>query len=254
MLKKRIIPIQLLLNGRLVKTMQFGAYRDVGDPVASARVYNSQYADELIVLNINRQSGSIDPLINILDKMSEVCFMPLALGGGIRCLNDATRLITAGADKVILNTVCYSQPSLIREIAECFGSQAVIAAIDARWDASSNRYILYSCFGQSVQSISLEEHIALCIENGVGEIFIQSIDRDGMMQGFDKLLSSKVGALANVPVIICGGAGNYEHLKEVLLETNISAVACGSLFNFSDSNLIRAKAFLSNYQLSFKVV
>ena len=132
MLKKRIIPIQLLLNGRLVKTMQFGAYRDVGDPVASARVYNSQYADELIVLNINRQSGSIDPLINILDKMSEVCFMPLALGGGIRCLNDATRLITAGADKVILNTVCYSQPSLIREIAECFGSQAVIAAIDAR--------------------------------------------------------------------------------------------------------------------------
>ena len=121
-------------------------------------------------------------------------------------------------------------------------------------DASSNRYILYSCFGQSVQSISLEEHIALCIENGVGEIFIQSIDRDGMMQGFDKLLSSKVGALANVPVIICGGAGNYEHLKEVLLETNISAVACGSLFNFSDSNLIRAKAFLSNYQLSFKVV
>lgn len=254
MLKKRIIPIQLLLNGRLVKPVQFGTYLDVGDPVASSRVYDSQDADELIFLNIAREHSSVQPLIKILDKVSEVCFMPLALGGGITTLDDVIKLISAGADKVIVNSACYKTPELISKIAERYGSQAITVAIDVQWDAISGHYRLYSDCGQKMQPADLLEHINLCMEKGAGEILIQSMDRDGMMQGYDVSLAKQVMSIAKVPVIICGGAGNYNHLKEAFLEADVSAVACGSLFNFTDSNLIRAKAFLSNYQISFKVV
>src|SRR3990167_1176901 len=116
MLKKRIIPVQLLYQGRLVKSKQFTAFRDVGDPVASSRVYNSQYADELIFLNIDREAYQIDPLIKILDRVSEVCFMPLTLGGGIRSFSDASLLIKHGADKVAVNSVCYKQPNVLTDI------------------------------------------------------------------------------------------------------------------------------------------
>jgi cyclase len=252
MLKKRIIPIQLLLKGRLVKSVQFGQYRDVGDPVASSRVYNSQNADELIFLNIDpNPAGGIEPLIQVLDEVAKVCFMPLALGGGIRTLDDAVQLIAAGADKVVLNSACYRNPGLITAIAERFGSQAVVVAIDVKWDAVKRNYVLYSAGGTQAETVDLVTHIENC--QGMGEILLQSIDRDGVMQGYDLPLVKQVMTVAKVPVIICGGAGNYNHLKEVFLEVDVSAVACGSLFNFTDSNLIRAKAFLSNYQLRFKV-
>ncbi|HAT1977317.1 TPA: imidazole glycerol phosphate synthase subunit HisF [Legionella pneumophila] len=254
MLKKRIIPIQLLLNNRLVKTVQFNSYRDVGDPVASSSVYNSQYADELIFLNISRENTSITPLLEIIDKVSSVCFMPLSVGGGIRTFEDVRQLISLGADKVVLNSACFHTPELITQIAERYGSQAIIIAIDVRWDAKKNCYTVYSNCGQSEQDVDLINHINLCINMGAGELLIQSIDRDGMMQGYDIALAKQIMDIAQIPVIICGGAGHYNHLKEAFSETDISAVACGSLFNFTDSNLIRAKAFLSNYQLHFKVV
>jgi cyclase len=236
MLKKRIIPIQLLLNDRLVKTRQFDHFRDVGDPVASAKVYNAQYADELIFLNIDRKVNSVEPLKKVLDEVASVCFMPLALGGGIRAFADVAYLIRNGADKVILNSICYTNPELIKQVAECYGSQAVIVAIDARWDEEEKKYKIFSNCGSAAQSISLEDHIQRCLDLGAGEIFIQSIDKDGMMNGFDIRLIKKVSVLANVPVIACGGSGNYENLKEVFIETDASAVSCGSIFNFSDSN------------------
>lgn len=254
MLKKRIIPIQLLLNNRLVKTVQFGTYRDVGDPVASSSVYNSQDADELIFLNINRENTSIAPLLKIIDKVSSVCFMPLSVGGGIRTFEDARQLISSGADKVVLNSACFNNPDLITQIAERYGSQAIITAIDVKWNAANDTYTIYSNCGALEQDVDLMEHISLCINKGSGELLIQSIDRDGMMQGYDVTLAKQIMDIAQIPVIICGGSGHYNHLKEVFLETDVGAVACGSLFNFTDSNLIRAKAFLSNYQLHFKVV
>lgn len=254
MLKKRIIPIQLLLNERLVKTVQFGNYRDVGDPVASSRVYNSQYADELIFLNIDREAHSIKPLTTILEKVSKVCFMPLSLGGGIRTIDDAVCLIRSGADKVILNSICYTHLNVISDVARLFGRQAVIVAIDAKWDKISKKYSLFSHCGRKCESISLDEHLACCAAAGAGEFFIQSIDQDGMMQGFDVELVKSVVNQSNAPVIAAGGSGNYEHMKDVFLQTRVSAVACGSIFNFSDSNLMRAKAFLSNYDLAFKLV
>jgi len=253
-LKKRIIPVQLLLDGRLVKTKQFGAYRDVGDPVASSRVYNAQNADELVFLNINRSARGIDPLLTLLERVSEVTFMPLSLGGGVTSYDSAARLIRSGADKVVLNSAAYSDPQLITSIADAFGSQAVIVSIDARLDSTSGEYTVYSDCGRKAEAVTLDAHLEKVVAAGAGEIFINSIDRDGMMNGYDIPLLKKVASAVSIPVIGCGGAGHYNHLKDAFLETRVSALACGSLFNFTDSNPIRAKAFLTNYGIPFKVV
>ncbi len=252
MLKKRIIPVQLLNQGRLVKTTGFGTWRDVGDPVASSRVYNSQYADELVFLNIQRDQRSTESLLKLIEKVSEVCFMPLSMGGGIRSLSDAESLIRHGADKVVLNSICFSDSSLITKVADKFGSQAVVVSLDLRKEKED--YCLYSDCGRKKESASLEEHIDNIIAKGAGELFVNSIDRDGTMQGYDTALIQKVMKLSRIPVIACGGAGSFEHMKEAFLATDVSALACGSLFNFGDNNPIRAKAFLSNHGLQFKKV
>ena len=254
MLKKRIIPVQLLLDGRLVKTKRFGDWRDVGDPVKSSAVYNSQYADELIFLNISRSNRTVEDLRPLIEAVSKVSFMPMAMGGGITTAEDAAFLILHGADKVVINSVTYRRPHVIMETAERFGAQAVVVCVDARYDEIKGRYELYSDCGWRHEHVSLEQHVSSCEQAGAGEIMIQSIDRDGMMNGFDVGLTQRVMDCTGLPVIAAGGSGNYEHLRQVFVETGVSAVACGSLFNFSDSNPLRAKAFLSNYDLHFKVV
>jgi len=253
MLKRRIIPVQLLLDGRLVKTVRFGEWRDVGDPVKSSAVYNSQYADELIFLNIDRKGGSVKPLADLLHAVSEVCFMPLCVGGGVRSFDDAAYLIQNGADKVVINTAAYCDPHILSRVAERFGSQAVVVGIDARLGADGGYVALSNC-GRDVAAVPVEEHMRLCEAAGAGEFLIQSVDRDGTMEGFDLALLRLACSAGKVPVIGCGGSGQYNHLKEAFLETGVNALACGSLFNFSDSNPLRAKAFLSNYGLQFKVV
>lgn len=253
MLKRRIIPVQLLLDGRLVKTVRFGEWRDVGDPVKSSAVYNSQYSDELIFLNIDRKGGSVKPLADLLHAVSEVCFMPLCVGGGVRSFADAAYLIQNGADKVVINTVAYCDPHILSRVAERFGSQAVVVGIDARLGADGGYVALSNC-GRDVAAVPVEEHMRVCEAAGAGEFLIQSVDRDGTMEGFDLPLLRLACSAAKVPVIGCGGSGQYNHLKEAFLETGVNALACGSLFNFSDSNPLRAKAFLSNYGLQFKVV
>ena len=254
MLKKRIIPIQLLLNGRLVKTKRFGEWRDVGDPVKSSAVYNSQYADELIFLNIARERRTIDMLREVIEKVSEVSFMPMAMGGGITTAAEAAELIRTGADKIVVNSVAYRDLSVVRDTAAVFGAQAVIVSLDARWDEEAGRYRLYSDCGRFPEPVSIADHVQRCVEAGAGEVMIQSIDRDGTMEGYDVRLVREVMKVARIPVIAAGGSGNYAHLKDLFVETDVSAAACGSLFNFSDSNPIRAKAFLTNHGLSFKVI
>ncbi len=252
MLKRRIIPVQLLMNGRLVKTRCFGDWRDVGDPVKSSAVYNSQYADELIFLNIARDRASVQPLAELMQKVSQECFMPLSVGGGIHTFEGAAYLIQNGADKVIINSVAYRDRELLSRIAERFGTQAVVVAIDVKREGED--YAIVSASATQHEPISLQEHIHACEAAGAGEFLIQSVNQDGTMEGFDLPLLRLACATAKVPVIGCGGSGQYNHLKEAFLETEVSALACGSLFNFSDSNPLRAKAFLSNYGLQFKVV
>lgn len=254
MLKKRIIPVQLLINNRLVKTIKFGNYRDVGNPVMSSKIYSACDADELIFLNINRDYRTVEQLLTLIEKVSEVCFMPLSLGGGIKTLKDAELLLKNGADKIVVNSASYRDRTIISQIADRFGTQAVIVSIDTKLNESTKEYQLYSNCGRQLEDISLEQHVKESIEKGAGEIFINSIDRDGTMTGYDIDLIEKVFEYSSVPVIACGGAGNFGHMKDVFLQTGVSALACGSLFNFGDNNPIRAKAFLSNYGLPFKVI
>lgn len=253
MLKKRIIPVLSLMNGRLVKTRGFESHRDVGDPVASARIYNSQYADELVFLNINRQDRTVEPLLSLIENVSKVCFMPLAFGGGIKTADDAAKLVRAGADKVVINSACYRNYSIISQIASVFGSQAIVVSIDVRRTPSGD-YALFSNCGRNQEEISLRDHIRKCKESGAGEILITSIDHDGQMTGYDLHLIKRTIELSQIPVIASGGAGTYEHLREAFAETDVSATACASLFNFGDNNPIRAKAHLTNYGFNFKKV
>ena len=253
MLKKRIIPVQLLLNDRLVKTVRFGEYRDVGDPVKSSAVYSAQRADELVFLNIARDQSSVKPLADVIARVSKVSFMPFAVGGGIRTFEDAAFLIKNGADKVVINSAAYRDKDMLTKISERFGAQAVVVSIDARRSAGGG-YVLKSSCGTVTEDITLAGHIRACEAAGAGEFFVQSIDQDGTMEGFDIPLIREACRSATVPVIGCGGSGDYNQLRDAFLETNVSALACGSLFNFSDSNPIRAKAFLSNHGLAFKVV
>lgn len=254
MLKKRLIPVQLLLDGRLVKPKKFGEYRDVGDPVKSSGVYNSQYADELIFLNISRGERTIAILQKVIREVSEVCFMPIAIGGGVTTAEQAGELILTGADKVVVNSAAYRGTEVISRTADSFGSQSVTVCVDVREEGEQGHYKLYSDCGRCVEHVSLEEHLAAVEAAGAGEILVQSIDRDGMMSGFDIPLIKRTMAATRLPVIGAGGSGNYSQLKDAFVETDVSALACGSLFNFSDSNPIRAKAFLSNHGLPFKVV
>ena len=254
MLKKRIIPVQLLKNGRLVKTLRFDSWRDVGDPVKSSAVYNSQSADELVFLNIARDDRSVRDLAAVIAEVSKVCFMPMAMGGGIASAEEAAFLILNGADKVVINSAAYDRPDIIERTSQNFGAQAVIVSIDVRWDPLVGDYSLFSDCGRTQRSVSLTEHVKACEQAGAGEVMIQSIDRDGTMTGFDIELIRRTMAATSLPVIGCGGSGNYEQLRDAFVATNVSALACGSIFNFSDSNPIRAKAFLSNYGIPFKVV
>jgi cyclase len=249
MLKRRIIPIELLSGGRLVKTRQFAAPRDVGDPVKSSKVYSDQDADELVLLNIDRAWPGTEPLLAAVSKIAEHCFVPLTAGGGIRTVSDAEPLFTAGADKVLINSAAYRDADLIKAIAGRYGRQAVVVGIDVR--SEGDDFVLYSDGGRCREEIGLEAHISAMVAAGAGELMIQSIDCDGVMEGYDLNLLRRVVACSPVPVIAAAGAGNFLHLKEAF-EAGVDAAACGSLFNFGDNNPLRAKAFLKNHGIPLK--
>lgn len=249
MLKRRIIPIELLEDGRLVKTVSFTAPRDVGDPVKSSQVYSDQDADELVLLNISRTHRDVTALVAVVARIAQECFVPFTVGGGIRCLDDAAQLFAAGADKILLNSVAYAQPSLITEIGERYGQQAVVVGIDAQPDKKG--FALYSDCGRTREAASLPDHVAAVIDAGAAEIMVQSISRDGTMSGYDLTLIQAVIAISPVPVIAAGGAGDFIHLKQAF-DVGADAAACGSLFNFGDNNPLRAKAFLKNYNIPLK--
>lgn len=251
MLKKRIIPLLLLMNDRLVKTVNFDKFKDVGDPTSTAKIFNDSDADELILLNINRKNRLSSSLVPVLNEISKECFVPLAAGGGINSIEDATELIKNGADKVVLNSICYDNYDFIKSLANILGKQAVIASIDVR--KIDKKFHLFSNCGTKVNLISLEEHLKKLIQNNVGEIMINSIDCEGTMTGPDHDLIMKVSKNTNVPIIYSSGIGNYDHIKDIFQMANISAVACGSLFNFTDSNPIRTKSYLKSYNINLRL-
>ncbi len=252
MLKKRLIPLMLLDNGRLIKTVKFGASRDVGDPVQSAKVYSDQNADELLILNVSRNDRTITKTLEILRELSKNCFMPLTVGGGITSIEDVRILIRSGADKVLVNSAAYRNLDLLKIIVREFGSQALIIGIDCLGEAG--RWSCLSKCGSIVESIELEDHLRRVQEAGAGELLIQSVDRDGAMCGLDLDLLRKVTLCAKIPVIGAGGVGNYHDLLDGYKIEGIDAIGVASLFHFSDSNPHRAKAMLQNHNLNFKLV
>jgi imidazole glycerol-phosphate synthase subunit HisF len=252
MLKKRVIPVLLLRDGRMVKGTQFRNYRDTGNPKTAVRIYSAQDADELVFLDIQGGLRTRQALVDIVKEASMECFMPLAAGGGVESIDDVRELLLAGADKVVVTTAAVTNPALITDISERFGSQCVVAGIDYRRGEKGPR-VWIRC-GTEPTDLDPVEHAKGLVKLGAGEIFLNSIDRDGMMQGYDLDVAERVARAVPVPVIVSGGAGNFMHLVELLKETAASAAACASLFHFGDNNPIRARSYLRNIGIPMRVL
>lgn len=250
MLKTRIIPVLLLKNGRMVKGKQFAGFRDVGDPVSAARIYNAQNADELAFLDIEASGEGRKTLLDVVGKVSKECFMPLAVGGGVTSVEDVRELLRAGADKVIITSAAVENPELICQAARIFGNQCVIGGVDVKREGE--KYFVYTHSGKIKTNLDLIAHLRDLESRGAGELFVNSIDRDGMMQGCDLELASVVKENTRRPAILCGGAGHFMHLADAVQKAGVHAVACASLFHFGDNNPVRARSYLKNLGVPVK--
>lgn len=245
MLKVRIIPTLLWKNFGLVKGVAFDSWRRVGTIMPAVKVYNSRQVDELIVVDITATSEGRLPDFDEVREFSAECFVPLTVGGGVRTIEDIRQLLRAGADKVSINSAAFERPELINEAANRFGSQCVVASIDARKNMDGS----YSCLSRSgTQETGRNpgEWAEEMEQRGAGEIIITSVDRDGTMQGYDLELIRLITGRVSVPVIASGGAGNYEHLYEALEIGRAAAVAAASIFHFTEQTPLEAKKYLAS--------
>jgi cyclase len=239
--EKRIIPCLLIRGNKLVKTTKFKDDVYIGDPVNAARIFSDKEVDEIIILDIEATKEKRAPNYELMAEIAGECFMPLTYGGGITNVDQVRRLIRSGIEKVVINSYAYLSTQLIAEAVGIFGSQAVVGGIDVKKKILGS-YQLMSTSATIAIDISLEEHVINLVEAGVGELFINSIDRDGQMLGYDLELIKRVVKSVNIPVIACGGAGKLDHLKEAL-NYGLSAVAAGSMFVYHGKH----KAVLINY-------
>lgn len=230
MLRRRVIPIVLLDGYSVLKTINFNIRRNLGNPIVVARIYNSRNVDELILLDIDasKEKRSID--FHTVEAVAAECFMPLTVGGGIKRCDDIAKVLSAGADKVSLNTVLFTNPQLLEKAVLIFGSQCIVVSIDIKKD-DTNAYCLYSHAGAEV-NISLDSCIDLLNKYRVGEILVNNVDADGVMNGFDLKLIEYVSSRTNIPVIAAGGASSADDCSGVI-KSGASAVAASSIFHFT---------------------
>ena len=230
MLKCRVIPI-LTFNGfALVKTKGFGSNaRMIGNAVQAAKVYNSRNVDELVFLDIYASKKNRKMNLQMARLIIDECFMPVALGGGIKTIKDIEDLLAIGADKVVLKSKIIENPEFINQASSIYGNQCITLAIDAV-KKEDNRYYLYNILGKE---ILLFEFLKKIESYNFGEIILTSVNNDGMMNGFDIKLVSEVEKIINVPIVVSGGAGNLDHFKELFSKTNIEAVGASSIFHFT---------------------
>ena len=242
MYRPRAIPCLLLRGNGLVKTRKFRNPVYLGDPVNAIRIFSEKEVDELIILDIDATVEKRDPNYDLIAEMAGEAFMPVAYGGGIHCISQIRRLIRSGIEKIVINTAATQSTNIITEAANIFGSQAVVAAVDIK-KSLFGRYKVVSHAGTLEVDIELDEYIQLLVESGAGEIFLNSVDCDGVMEGYDLTLIKKVSQRVNVPIIASGGAGKIEDMSLAISEGGASAVAAGSLFVFYGKH----KAVLMNY-------
>jgi cyclase len=241
MLKVRVIPCLDVKDGRVVKGVNFVSLRDAGDPVEQAQAYDAAGADELMFLDIAASAENRASMYDVIARTAEACFMPLSVGGGVRAVEDARRLLRSGADKVSVNTAAVQNPDLIAACADAFGSQCVVAAIDAK-AVAPGRWEVFTHGGRTATGLDVLDYVATVVAKGAGEILLTSMDRDGVKSGYDLELLSKVSRAAPIPVIASGGAGSAAHLVEAVRDGGADAVLAASIFHFGEVSIAEAKA------------
>jgi len=243
MLKIRIIPCLDVKDGRVVKGVHFVDLVDAGDPVEQAKLYDREGADELCFLDITASSEARDTLYDAVKRTAEQCFMPLTVGGGVRSVDDVRKLLLAGADKASINTAAVARPELVREGAMKFGSQCIVAAIDAK-SSGAGTWEVFTHGGRKATGLDAVGWAQRLASLGAGEILLTSMDRDGTKQGFDLGLTRAVADAVKIPVIASGGVGSLDDLVAGVLEGHASAVLAASIFHFGEFTVAQAKAKL----------
>jgi cyclase len=252
MLAKRIIPCLDVDRGRVVKGTKFLNLRDAGDPVECAKEYDHQGADELVFLDITASSENRATMIDVVERTASECFMPLTVGGGIRSVEDVRTMLKAGADKTSVNTAAVQNPDLVRAGAERFGSQCMVVAIDAKrstLDAprfTTPRWEVFTHGGRTPTGLDVLDWVRRVEELGAGEILLTSMDTDGTKRGYDIELTRMVSRAVSIPVIASGGAGDLQHLADVLTEGSADAVLAASIFHFGKYTVGDVKRFLND--------
>lgn len=247
---KRIIPCLDVKDGRVVKGTNFVGLKDAGDPVEIATRYNEEGADELCFLDITASHEERDTIVHIVEKVAKTLFIPLTVGGGIRSIDDISRLLNAGCDKISLNSAAIKNPSLVEQAANKFGSSCVVVAIDAK--KTNNSHNVFINGGRIDTGLDAYEWAARVAQLGAGEILLTSMDADGTKAGFDIELTSKISSLVSVPVIASGGAGSMEHILDVFRHGADAALAA-SIFHYKEIEIKALKEYLSENGISVRI-
>ncbi|MDA7522872.1 imidazole glycerol phosphate synthase subunit HisF [Verrucomicrobia bacterium] len=250
MLARRVIPCLDVHDGKVTRGVQFGRaeageLRNVGDPVELALRYNDQGADEMVFFDITASAHDRSSMVDVIERAADCCFMPLTVGGGIRTLDDMSIMLKAGADKISINSAAISHPELIQEGAKKFGSQCIVVSIDAK-RVNDDRWEVFSHGGRKSTGMDTVEWARKVVGHGAGEIVLNSIDADGTKAGYDLVITKRISESISVPVVASGGAGNLEHMAQVLETGKADAVLAASIFHFGEYTVSDVKDYLSS--------
>ncbi len=252
MLTKRIIPCLDVKEGRVVKGVSFVNLRDAGDPVEVAVGYDREGADELCFLDITASHENRKTILDVVERTAACVFMPVTVGGGVRTIEDIRALLNAGADKVSINTAAVQRPEFVREAAQRFGTQCIVAAIDAK-AVALDRWEIFTHGGRKPTGLDVVEWATWMERYGAGEILLTSMDQDGRQSGYDLGLTATVSGAVSIPVIASGGVGTLEHLYDGFVKGKADAVLAASIFHFRTYTISQAKTYLKNRGVSIRM-